>query len=494
MRMVQSMPARVPMTIDGSSIGRLREYLQTLSPEARAMLVAELELALLRDDDIAGSELVLQELRQMIRGAGQPVPRIGDAARRFFMPLEPFLTDGPADHKRLGRIARVSLDPIWQWICRDLMPAEANVFSDDINRALLVGDGVKVEQMTRVLHDRSIQHMTAALEALDSLESNEKARRRFFVQVGTPRAIEDVTTLAHILALRDALGAVGRGLPDHFRTFEREHAHQVKTLFDSFIAEIVYSSAPSRRSDLLLYGLIIVANRMAAPWQLLRVATFAAETDETARIAATPYAVAVKIVLSDLEYAVKELQSELKAGRPVASLLKTLHDAARGMRTEMDLSVDSPWSRRLASIRSAVANMLTAEIENTPGRIRRLLRPRAAKEIVAGSLIDVYDVQDVEMRVELIAACRHYAGELALSEVTLRTYADIAQYLESGTRILLDALRQADALERPFRYSQVDAAVRFCRTIFGADYASLLAKAADAALQGGPPNRRAARA
>jgi len=455
------------------------------------MLVAELELALLRDEDIAGSELVLQELRQMVRAASQPVPRIGDAARRFFMPLESFLTDGPADHKRLGRIARVSLEPIWQWICRDLMPAEANAFSDDINRALLAGDGIKVEQMTRVLHDRSIQHMNAAVAAL---ESDEKARRRFSVQVGTPRAIQDVTTLAGILAIRDVLGDAGRRLPDHFRMFEHEHAHQVKGLFDSFIAEKGGASPASQRPDVLLYGLIIAANRMAAPWQLLRVATYAAETDETAKIAATPYAVAVKIVLSDLEYAVSELRSELKAGRPVAPLLKTLHDGARGMRTEMDLSADSPWSRRLASIRSDVANMLTAEIETTPGRVRRLLRPRPAKEIAAGSLVDAYDVQEVETRVELIAACRHYAGELAVSEVTLRTYSEITQYLETGTRILLDALRQADEAERPFRHSQVDAAVRFCRTVFGADYAALLSKAADAALQGASPDRRAARA
>jgi hypothetical protein len=479
------------MTIDGSSIVRLREYLRSLSPEARAMLVAELELALLRDEDIAGSELVLQELRQLIRTAAQPVPRIGDAARRFFMPLEPFLTDGPADHKRLGRIARISLEPVWQWICRDLMPAEASAFSDDINRALLAGDGIKVEQMIRALHDRSIQRMNAAVAAL---ESNEKARRRFSVQVGTPRAVEDVTTLARILAIRDVLGDAARRLPDHFRMFEHEQAHEVKALLDSFSAEKSSASAASQRSDILLYGLIIVANRMAAPWQLLRLATYAAETDETARIAATPYALAVKIALSDLDYAVSELRSELRTGRPVAALLKTLHDGARGMRTEIDLSADSPWSRRLASIRSAVANMLTAEIETTPGRVRRLLRPRPAKEIVAGSLLDSFDVRDVETRVELIAACRHYASELAVSEVTLRTYSEITQYLETGTRILLDALRQADEAERPFRHSQLDAAVRFCRTVFGADYAALLAKAVDVALQGGAPDRRAARA
>jgi len=454
------------------------------------MLVAELELALLRGEDIGGSELVLQELRQMIRADAQPVHRIGDAARRFFMPLEPFLTDGPVDHKRLGRIARIALEPIWQWICRDLMSAEANAFSDDINRALLAGDGVKVEQMTRTLHDRSIQHMNAAVAAL---ETDEKARRRFSVQVGTPRAVEDVTTVARILAIRDVLGDAARRLPDQFRMFDIEHAHQVKALFDSFTAEKSSTLAPSQRSDILLYGLIIAANRMIAPWQLLRLATYAAETDETTKIAATPYAVAVKIVLSDIEYAVSELRSELKLGRPVGSLLKIIHDGARGMRTEIDLSADSPWSRRLGSIRSAVANMLTAEIETTPGRVRRLLRPRPAKEIVAGSLIDAIDVQEVETRVELISVCRHYAGELAVSEVTLRTYSEITQYLETGTRILLDALRHANEAERPFRHSQLDAAVRFCRTVFGPDYAALLAKAVDVALMGGPPDRRAAR-
>ena len=148
------------------------------------MLIAELERALLRDEDIAGSELVLQELRRTIRAAAQPVPRIGDAARLFFMPLEPFLVDGSADHKRIGRLARVSLEPIWEWIGRDLMPAEARALSEDINRALLADDHIKVEQLIRALHERAIQRMK---EAIAAVGSNEKARRRLGVQVGTPR-------------------------------------------------------------------------------------------------------------------------------------------------------------------------------------------------------------------------------------------------------------------------------------------------------------------
>jgi hypothetical protein len=479
------------MTSDGSSIERLREYLQSLSPDARAMLIAELERAMLREEDVAGSELILQELRRTIRASSQPVLRIGDAARRFFEPVEPLLIDGPADHKRIGRLARVSLEPIWEWIGRDLMPAEAKALSEDIRRALLADDRIKVEQLVHALHERALQRMK---EAIAALESNEKARRRFSVEVGTPQAIQDVTTLIGILGVRDPLAELARRLPEHIRVFEREYVDQVKTYIDTTAAQKSPQNNATQKRDLLLYGLIMVANRLAAPWQLIHIATRAVESDDTARIAESPYVLAVTIVFGELEYMVGELRSELKAGRPVASLLKGLHDAARGMRSEIDLSVDSAWSRQLAAIRSAVSNILAAEIETTPGRVRRLLRPRPTKEIVPGSVLDSIDVHEVETRVELVGVCRHYAGELAASEVTMRTFSELAQYLESGTKILLDVLRHADNAERPFRQSQFDAAVRFCRIVFGADYAGILAKAADVAVQSAAGERKAARA
>jgi hypothetical protein len=477
------------MTSDRPAIERLREYLQDLSPAARAMLIAELEGAMLRGEDDAGNELVLEELRGVIRGESRPAPRIGNAARWFFMPVEPFLIDGPADHKRLGRLARVSLDPIWQWIGRDLMPAEAKALSADIDRALGAQDRPKVDQLVRALQDRAVARMTEAVAALDA---NDKARRRFAVQVGTPRAIDDVTALTRILSVRDQLADLARRLPDHIRAFDHDPVDEVKGIFEN--AKKALQKEPSQRKSLSLFGLVLVCNRLAAPWQLMRIATRTAESDDVARIAASPYAAAVDIVLNDLEHMVGDLRAELKEGRPVASLLKTMHDAVRGLRTEMDLSVDSPWSRQLAAIRGAVSNLLTAEMETTTGRVQRLLRPRPANEIVPGSLLDALDVHDVEARVELVGVCRHYAGELAVSEVTLRTYAELAQYLETGTKILLDALRHADDAERPFRQSQLDAAVHFCRSIMGANYAGLLVKAINVAMQGSPPERRSLRA
>jgi hypothetical protein len=479
------------MTSDSQeSAERLRDYLRTLKPEARAMLVAELERGLLRGEEVAGNDLVLQELRRAIRTAEQPVARVGDAARMFFAPLEPFLIDDPADRQHLGRLARVSLDSIWEWIGRDLMPAEAKALSEDINRALLADDRVKAEQLTRALHERAIQRIKDAVTAVDG---NEKARRRLAVQVGTSRALDDLGTVTRILAIRDVLADFARRLPNHMRAFERDYIDQVKALLDGATAQKSPETV-ARKADIFLYGFILVMGRLGSPWQLIRIAARAAESDDTARIAETPFAVAVTIVLGEVEGMVRELCAELKAHHQVTSLLKRLHDAARVLRTELDLSVDSPWSRQLMAIRTEISNLLKAEIDSTPGRVRRLLRPRPAKEIAAGSMLDVIDVNDAETMVEFVGACRHYASELAINEVTMRSYAELRQYLETGTKVLLDTLRHAGAADRPFRQSQVDAAVRFCRIIFGSDYAGLLSKAAEMAVQAGTPERKPVRA
>ena len=217
------------MTSDGPAVERLRDYLRTLKPEARAMLVAELERGMLRGEEVAGGDVILQELRRTIRATGQPVERIGDAGRLFFAPLEPFLIDDTADHKRIGRIARVSLDPIWEWVGRDLMPAEAKALGEDINRALTEDDRVKAEQLTRAMHERAILRVK---ETLAALNYDDKARRRLAVQVGTPRALEDLGTLAGILASRDVLAELARRLPSQMRAFERDQIEPVKALLE----------------------------------------------------------------------------------------------------------------------------------------------------------------------------------------------------------------------------------------------------------------------
>jgi hypothetical protein len=151
----------------------------------------------------------------------------------------------------------------------------------------------------------------------------------------------------------------------------------------------------------------------------------------------------------------------------------------RGLRTELDLRNDSSWGRQLTSIRADISNALQSEIDSVPGRVRRLLRQRADKDIPAGAKIDAGDVDETAALIDFVAVCRTYASELAINEVTLRTYSDLQQYVEKSTEQLVQSLRGGDSKTRPYRQMQVGAAIRFCEVLFGQDYASLMSRAAE---------------
>ena len=116
-----------------------------------------------------------------------------------------------------------------------------------------------------------------------------------------------------------------------------------------------------------------------------------------------------------------------------------------------------------------------------PGRVRRLVRPRPSKEIAPNSRLNPHEVEETEALIVFVLTCRKYAQQLAINEVTQRSFNELQHLLDSGTRALLDAVRNAPAPERMFRLSQVDAAVRFCGKVFGQEYAALLSKAAEVA-------------
>jgi hypothetical protein len=461
---------------------KLRQYLRELKPEARALLAAELERAQLRGENPPGASMILEELRAEARESNrkQP-PRLGNPQRLFFAPIDPFLVDDSPERKHRGRISRACLDPIWSWICRDLVPAEAKAYADQVSLLLATNEQKGAEQVARAFQDLVEQRLR---EIIAGPKADQKTQRRVAGQIGTPNALEDIREVGAILRARDALGVIASRLPASISNLADDQLTNVRALLDSPMG---------RHRDVFVYALLLVMHRLGSPWQLIRLAIQAAGSDAAARIAETPFAVAVEIVLTDVERMIDTLRKSLKAGNStdIAAALKELHDAARALRTELDLSGDSAWARQLSGVRTEVSKLLQAEIETLPGQVRRVLRPRPLKETGPNATVDSSDVAEIEAKLALAAACRNYGGELAISEASRRVNSDLQNYFDTGTQVLLDRLRTSPHDERAYRQSQVDAAVKFCAKLFGAEFASTLAKAADVAAKG---EQKAARA
>src|ERR1700761_2958319 len=454
---------------------RLREYLAQLPPQSQALLMREFERAIERGEDATVATFVLEELRKIVRGTDEPTrPRPDDPARLLFRPLEPFLIEGNFP-RRPGQIRRASLLPVWQWLIREGAPGQALEFEAAL-RGMREGEASPaIDTSVRVFQ-------RAAADAIVKLVG--EGDRRALARIGGPDVIEDVVPIGALLQARESLDTLNGRMPSHFRLFGEP---QIVTATNAL-------NLPTLQTPMLLpFALSLVMQRLTAPWQIIRLAIRMAASDDEIRVAATPYGVAVTMALHDLSYLAAVLRTDIRRGHfaDVSELLKTLHDGVRGLRTELDLRNESNWGRQLMSLRAEISNTLQSEIESVTGRVRRILRQRADKDISIASKIDSTEVDETASLIDFVAVCRTYASELAINEVTLRTYSDLTHYVEQSTESLVESLRSADGRTRPYRQMQTDAAIRFCEVLFGHDYASLMSRAAENAVMGERKSSRA---
>jgi hypothetical protein len=461
-----------------TSTERLRDYLAQLSPQSQALLMREFERAIDRGEETTVANFVLEQLRKIVRSADDEArPRSDSPARLLFRPLEPFLVENNAP-ARVGQIRRTSLPPVWQWVAREGARDAANALDAALSRGPENGTSPEIESAARKLQ-------FAVAEALLAATAAGADDRRVLARIGPPDVVEDVPSIATVLQAREAVDTLNSRLPSYIRAFNDT---QLSSVTDAL-------NVPSLQTPQLLpFALSMVMQRLAAPWQIIRMAIRMAASDDEMRVASTPYGMAVSIALHDLFCLAATLRADIKRGRfaEVSEHLKTLHDGVRGLRTELDLRQDSAWGRQLASIRADISSALQSEIDSVPGRVRRLLRQRTEKDISAAAAINTSDVDETAALIEFVAVCRTYAGELAINEVTLRTYSDLQHYVEQSTEALVQSLRGSEGKARTYRQAQATAAIRFCDVLFGADYASLMSRAAENAVTGERKSSRTA--
>jgi len=463
-----------------TSIERLRDYLAQLPPQAQALLMREFERAIERGEDVAVANFVLEQLRKVVRGTEEDEarPRTDDPARLLFRPLEPFLVESNFP-VRVGQVRRTSLVPVWQWLCRDGAPEAAAAFEATLAEIRKSGSTDGLEAATR-------RFQLAAAEAVVKMATPVPGEDnlRTLARIGPPNIVEDLLSIGAVLRARESMETLGSRIPGQLRALTPS---QIDTVTSAL-------NVPSLQTPQLLpFALSLIMQRLMAPWQIIRLAVKMAASDDEIRVAATPYGVAVTIALHDLSFLAACLRTDIRRGHfdNVGEQLKTLHDGVRGLRTELDLRNDSAWGRQLTSIRADISNSLQSEIESVPGRVRRVLRQRADKDIGSAPKIDASDVEETAALIDFVAVCRTYASELAINEVTLRTYSDLQHYVEHSTEGLVQALRGGDAKARAYRQMQVKAAIRFCEVLFGHDYASLMSRAAENAVTGERKSTRA---
>lgn len=445
---------------------KLRGLLNSLPPETCGKVMAFLEQLHSTGQRFPGYDMIVSELAVIKASHPAQMRRTGPLQRQFFSPLEAFLIDEVLPEKRIGRIERASLRPIWNWISRDVLGEAMNDFE-------LKGDLAGLIEAV----------MPTLRETVGAPQ--DLALRRTIAQMGGARVFEDLRDMVVVLQNQEALKTVSDRIVGPIGQVDEHHARFMTAALTPF-ARV--------NSPLTPYAVAMMLPKLSVPWQIIRVAIFACESDSGPQIAQTPYRAVIELMLADIERLM--IRAEQARSSHNDELLATATgDFAvyvKTLLTEIELLPEQLWSRRLSALRARMARLLAPDLEGLPGRIRALLRARPIEHSGRKAAIDEHERASIEAYLNILMVARSSASELALNEVTMRVFNEVQAYLDAGLPPLIEGVRGLGGEDRAHRLLQLDAAVKVAYRVRGPVFATLLAKSIDVASNEKRPIARSA--
>jgi hypothetical protein len=347
-------------------VDQLWGFLQRLTPLSRSCLLSELERLELCGIDMPGSADIQAKLRAEFRKDGSTQARATNPSRYFFAPLELLLIDGAPEHANAGRLSRNTLTPIWEWICRDLLPTMARDYIKAINDQVAANDPKEVLKIASAFQIKVVKVLENTLASPDG---TELARAKLAQYTASRTAFDDVVKMLHVLRANGPLAKFNEKLPQKISKFDDGQVGQVTALLDSF---------KKAHADALPFALALVARRLKTSWELIRLATKAAATKNAADVAATPYAIAVAMALDRLDDKRLALRVALKHNRVLIArdLLADIYDTEYALKVRIDGIEQSDWGIRLQQLMDAIAALVAAEVSRFPANVGHILGSR----------------------------------------------------------------------------------------------------------------------
>ena len=357
---------------------RIQEFLQRLTPLTRSNLLTELERLEVCGDEMPGSADILANLRAEFRKGEQAQSRVPTPSRYFFLPLEPLLVEGAPEHDNSGRIVRGSLTPIWECINRDLLPTMARDYVERMKALIAADNQREARQVAATFQTKVVKYLENTLSSPDGVE---QTRAKLATYTAAHAAYGDLIKMLCVMRERDVLAKFNEALPARIEKFDATRVSNVTKLLDAF---------GKNHAEAHPFALALVAERLKAPWHLIRLATEAASSKNAADVAATPYAITVSMILDRLDDNRSALRVPLKNNRVQAAkeILIEIYDIEYALQTSIDLLDESPWGERLHHLMDAIAALVDAEVSRFPDNVGHVLKSRSLRrhQSLAGRL------------------------------------------------------------------------------------------------------------
>jgi hypothetical protein len=416
-------------------------------------------------------EVILGALRPQLRQAAQH-ERMPTPQRFFCQPFEDLLIARKRNAKQKGRIARSSIEPVWNWLANELMPTRHHELTDAIRDAILYSRLSDVEQRVAEFRDESAAALKPAL-------ADEKKMTAAAKKLGGVAVAEDAAEIALLLSGAREIEKLQNRLPKPI-----VHLTDVDIAFLRDAYDRLTASDP----DLAPYVPLVVLGRLERPWEVLRVAAALTRKSTDTLISVTDLAVAGDLLFSDLDIYVKRIQAVRAADFESESVLHDLAsfaELASGMVKELGFRRDGKWGQHLAKDRAAVAEVMEGLIEKAP---REILAALPLSKVIASAKgprpLDLSRPHDAEHAAtakryaHLMVHCRPFAEATAFSAKLNEAFDETANALRTHGEEMVRELRAASWETRAGLDVHFVPMLELCALVLGEEEAALMGRRA----------------
>jgi len=406
--------------------GLLKAFLGGLPGPAAARLAMAVEVDRLMDGHTLPHDDIMEGLRPVLRR--ENYDRTPTPLRLFCRPFQDLLTSMPRRTKQKGSIARGSLVPAWNWLTQTLLPKDSAIYSAEC-RALVL------ERKPDNAMARAAQFWTLASQALYQALATEAGRQAAQRQLGDALAVEDVLDMALLLSAGELIEKLIVLLPKPVAVFNEQLVWQVREIYDRMAAE---------KPDVAPYVPVIVMNRLARPWEALRLPLLVTRhTDETL-ISKTDMGLVGEILFARMDAQRNAIQAARHPFFDAEQLMedaKNFADISSHIAKEIELKREGEWGKRLLAERVQIGKVMESFMERAPREFAAAL-PTSRGKGADFSRHPGAEKHDMALRyARLVAGSRHFAAAASFAAKQKEAYDELATLLKRYNEDVVKALK-----------------------------------------------------
>lgn len=450
--------------------GLLLQFLGGLPSDIAMRLARAVEVDRLMDGKALPHQTILDGLRPVLRGGPYP-SRTLTPLRLFCRPFEDILTS-TRSKKQKASLARTSVLPTWLWLSRTIMPGPAQAFVAETKTLILAQ---RPEEATA----RAAQFWSLAGEAMRQAVATEAGRKAARIALNGDAVLADAEEMALLLLAGPEVCKVQALLPKPVPHLNDDLLWQLRGIYDELV---------SRLPDAAPYVAVITMNRLARPWEALKLPLQISRTKGDTLISKTDMGLVGEILftrMEDLQAAIIGTRSSHFDPEKLIEQVSSFAELSSAIVKEIEVRRDGEWGQRLLKERTAVGDVMDALMDKAVKELSMALpvQKGSGSRFADFSRTPDPDRQAAALRyAKLVAGSRHFAAAASFGAKQKAAQDDMSAYMRRHNEDLVRELRSGDAVRKANAESQFDYCLELVTLLMGEEEAELLRRRARAAL------------